>query len=135
VGATASGATLNCTDLTPINRTNSVTFRAISQTGADLTADFRYYTLPDPATFLYIDEAIYTGTNWDQTHVIDYNTTNFTAVKLSVDVPTVVVYQYFQEGIVIDYQKMALEPGQTYLFQGRLPVENYVTEVNFNFYY
>jgi len=134
-GATASGSTLDCADLTPIDRTNPITFRAISYTGADLTATFGYYTLPDPATFLYIDQAIYTGTNWDQTHVIDYNTSNFTAVKLLVDVPTVVVYQYYQEGIVIDYQKMALEPGQVYLFQSRLPVENYAIEVYFTFLY
>lgn len=134
-GATASGSTLNCTDLTPIDRTNSVTFRAISQTGADLTATFGYYTLPDPATFLYIDQAIYTGTNWDETHVIDYNPINFIGVKLTVDVTTVVVYEYFQEGIVIDYQKMTLEPGETYLFQSRLPVENYLTEVYFRFLY
>ena len=67
--------------------------------------------------------------------MIDYNTSNFTAVKLLVDVPTVVVYQYYQEGIVIDYQKMALEPGQVYLFQSRLPVENYAIEVYFTFLY
>ena len=135
VGATASGPTLNCADLTPINRTNTVKFEAISLTHTDLVADFRYYTCPDPATYLYIDEAIYSGLDWDETHIIDYNPTNFIAVDLIVDVPTVLIYEYYQEGIVIDFQKTALEPGKVYTFQGRTPIENYLTEVYFRFIY
>ena len=135
VGATASGPTLNCADLTPINRTNTIKFEAISLTHTDLVADFRYYTCPDPATYLYIDEAIYSGLDWDETHIIDYNPTNFIAVDLIVDVPTVLIYEYYQEGIVIDFQKTALEPGKVYTFQGRTPIENYLTEVYFRFIY
>ena len=132
-GATAAGATLNCADFTPIDRTNSVTFRAISNIGLDMTAIFRYFTCPDPATYLFVDEAVYPGFDWDETHVVDYNPSNFVAATLIVDVPCTVVYDYYQNGIVIDHLDQRLEPGMEYTFQSRGPVENYTTEVYFRF--
>ena len=132
-GATASGPTLNCVDLTPIDRTNSVTFEAINMLGTDLTANFRYYTCPDPSTFLFVDEAVYVGPAWDETHIIEYNPTNFIAVDVVVDVPTMLIYDYYQEGIVIDHQEHPLEPGLLHTFQGRKPVESYTTEIYFRF--
>jgi hypothetical protein len=132
-GATAAGATLNCTDFAPVDRTNSVTFRAISFMGTDMVANFRYFTCPDPSTYLFLDEATYPGFDWDETHVIDYNPTNFTAATIIVDIPAIVTYDYFQSGIGIDRREERLEPGREYTFQSRLPVENYPTEIYFRF--
>ena len=133
-GATSSGPTLNCADLTPIDRTNPITFNAVNQIGTDLIATFKYYTLPDPATFLFLDEAIYTGPVWDEVHIIDYNPNNFVGVDLVVDVPTVLDYNYYQNGIIIDNQRIVLEPGAVYTFQSRGFVENYETIIIFTFY-
>jgi hypothetical protein len=132
-GATASGPTVSCTDFTPVDRTTSVRFFAISETHTDLIANFRYYTCPDPETYLFIDEANYVGVDWNETHIIDYNPSNFVAVELMVDVPVTVIFQYYQQGIIVDYQKMMLDPGRTYLFQERFPVQDFVTEIYFTF--
>ena len=133
VGATASGPTLDCADLTPIDRTNTVTFRAINRTGSNLTAYFTYYTCPDPSTYLYLDQAGYAGSSWDVTHTIDYNATNFIAVDLTVETSVNLIYQYFQEGVIVDYQELIAKPGSPILFQGQTPVESYSTEVYFTF--
>ena len=132
-GATASGPTLDCADLTPIDRTNTVTFRAINQTGTNLTVYFTYYTCPDPRTYLYLDQDGYAGSSWDVTHNIDYNANNFIAVDLTVETSVNLIYEYFQEGVIVDYQELIAKPGSPILFQGRTPVESYSTEVYFTF--
>jgi hypothetical protein len=133
VGATASGPTLSCTDFTPVDRTTNIRFVATSETHMDLIANFRYYTCPDPETYLFIDEATYVGLDWIEFHNIDYNPSNFVAVELMVDVPCTIIYQYYQQGIIVDFQKMMLDPGRTYLFQERFPVQDFVTEIYFTF--
>ena len=133
-GATASGPTINCADLTPIDRTNPINFTAINELGTDLIANFKYYTSPDPGTLLYLDETIYSGPSWNETHIIEYNPINLVTVELTVDIPTVLNYNYIQNGIIIDNQKFPLEPGRTYTFQSRGFVENYETRISFQFY-
>jgi hypothetical protein len=133
-GATSSGPVLDCADLTPIDRTNTVNFSIQSVTGANLTADFIFYTSPDPSTFLFLQQNNYTGIDWSEEVFIDYNPTNFVSVDLVVDVPTVLDYRYFQSGIIIDNQKIPLVPGQIFSFQSRGFVENYDTRIEFTFY-
>jgi hypothetical protein len=132
-GATSSGATLNCADLTPIDRTNTVNFVIYSVMGTDLVANFVFYTSPDPSTFLYLQEDAYVGVNWYEEVFIDYNPNNFVSVDVTVDTQTILNYNYYQSGIVIDNQRFLLDPGRIYTFQSRGFVENYDTRIEFEF--